>query len=146
MSAATTGSRAIPKPTRLRYMYTSLDRQLSAREPHNALFDRACDLLDAAGAIRSAAGAPPAAPAAPAVLGCIEAALRELVQATTALEQASAQAIETRSKGRAKPESDATVSRMHRGYDNLNQALADAERASGAARALAARALATSHR
>jgi hypothetical protein len=124
-----------------RRMPDSLVRPHARRAPDNELFDRACDLLDAAGAIRSAAGAPQAARAAPAVLACLEAALRELALTASALEQISAQAIDSGTNVRRDAQSDVRVGRMHRGYGNLRQALVDAERASSAARALTARAL-----
>jgi hypothetical protein len=107
------------------------------RSPENELFDRACDLLDAARALRSATGAPDAGRAAPAVLGCLEAALHELALTATGLEQSSAIDGGTRVGGEA--EADPRVARMHRGYANLMHALVDAEAASSAARALTAR-------
>jgi hypothetical protein len=87
---------------------------------------------------------PPAQP--PAVLGCLEASLHELLAAATALEQISAQTIGAASPGGAQPDTDDAVNRMHRGYDNLQQALVDAARAPSAARALTARALSPAHR
>jgi hypothetical protein len=126
-------------------MPDSLISAHSRRQPDNELFDRSCELLDAAGALRSAAAAPEAAGVAPAVLGCLEAALQELVVATTALEQISARAIGTRSHGDPRPDMDERVSRMHRGYASVKNALVDAARASSAARALTARALTTAY-
>jgi hypothetical protein len=117
---------------------------VSGRAPDNELYDRGCDLVDAAAAIRRLADAPEAARAVPAVLGCVEAALHELLWASAALEETSARSIrEHRGDGtdpRVKPRSD----RMQRGYANLQDALADAERASAAARSLAGRVLAES--
>jgi hypothetical protein len=109
------------------------------RSPENELFDRACDLVDTARALRSAAGAPDAGRAAPAVLGCLEAALHELALTATELEQISAIDGDTMVWGGAEP--DTRVGRMHGGYANLRQALVDAETASSAARALTARVL-----
>jgi hypothetical protein len=112
-----------------------------AREPDNELYDYGCDLVQAASAIRRAAEAPEAARAVPAVLGCIEVALRELCRASAALEETSARPV--REEPRRCPDSRmARMSeRMHRGFGNLQHALADAERASSAARSLAGRAL-----
>jgi hypothetical protein len=77
----------------------------------------------------------------PAVLVCIEAALRELLWDAAALEETSARTVEQSSgcmDSRARRRSE----RMQLGYANLQTALADAERASAAARSLAGRALA----
>jgi hypothetical protein len=109
------------------------------RSPDNELYDRGCDLVAAAAAIRHAARSPHAARAAPAVLGCIEAALCELAEAAAGLaltfDEASAQG--RRANGEAP-----RWGRMHRGYPNLQEALQDAERAAAAARPLASRVLA----
>jgi hypothetical protein len=112
-----------------------------SRDAINEIYDRGCDLVEAATAIRRVADAPEAVRAVPAVLGCIEAALRELLWAVAALEETSDRAVEQRSGGTdwiAKRRSE----RMQLGYANLQTALADAERASAAARSLAGRALA----
>src|SRR3712207_4227642 len=58
-----------------------------SRDADNELYDRGCDLVEAASAIRRAADSHEAGRAVPAVLGCIEAALQELVMASAALEQ-----------------------------------------------------------
>jgi hypothetical protein len=119
-------------------MTVSSARMRATRAPDNELYDRGCDLVEAAMAIRRVADAPEAVRAVPAVLGCIEAALRELLWATAALEETSARTVEQRcTESSAKPRSE----RMQIGYANLQTALADAERASAAARSLAARAL-----
>ena len=112
----------------------------SARAPDNELYDRGCDLVEAATAIRRVANAPEAARAVPAVLGCIEAALRELLLAAAALEETSARTVERRS-GCTDPRATRRSELMQLGYANLQIALADAERASAAARSLAGRAL-----
>ncbi len=112
---------------------------LAVRAPDNELYDRGFDLVEAATAIRHVADAPEAVRAVPAVLGCIEAALRELLWATAALEETSARTVEQRS---GHTDSSARSERMQIGYANLQTALADAERASAAARSLAGRALA----
>jgi hypothetical protein len=112
----------------------------ATREPDNELYDRGFDLVEAATAIRRVADAPEAVRAVPAVLGCIEAALRELLWAAAALDETSARTVEERSDSAdwiAKRRSE----RMQLGYANLQTALADAERASAAARSLASRAL-----
>ena len=122
-------------------MTVSSARTRATRAPDNELYDRGCDLVEAATAIRRVADAPEAVRAVPAVLGCIEAALRELLWATAALEETSARTVQQRSgcaDSSAKPRSE----RMQIGYANLQTALADAERASAAARSLAGRALA----
>ena len=116
-------------------------RAVSARAPDNELYDRGCDLVEAAAAIRRVADAPEGARAVPAVLGCIEAALHELLWATAALEVTSARTVEERFAGCTDSRITARSDRMQRGYANLEDALADAERASCAARSLAARLL-----
>lgn len=102
------------------------------RPADNELYDRGCDLVEAATAIRRLAGDPSAERAVPALLGCIEAALHELGCAAATMDEAS---------GRAVP-AGAMADRMHRGFTNLGLALADAELASTAARGLAGRSLA----
>jgi hypothetical protein len=116
-------------------------RTPTTRAPDNELYDRGSDLVEAATAIRRVADAPQATRAVPAVLGCIEAAVRELLWAAAALEETSARTVEQSSgcmDSRAKRRSE----RMRLGYANLQTALADTERASAAARSLAGRALA----
>jgi hypothetical protein len=104
--------------------------------PDNALYDHACDLLQAAAAIRHGATDALATPAIPSVLGCIEAALHELSGACDAIQQ---------SNGRV-PGREAAATRMARGLVNLRVALDDAQAASQAARALAARRFAGAER
>jgi hypothetical protein len=105
----------------------------SGRAPDNELFDRACDLLEAAGAIRRLAADPRSARAVPGLLGCIEASLDELAAASATLQSgdlADSAVI------------DATAeARRRRGLGNLRVALADAAGAAQAARALTARVL-----
>jgi len=113
----------------------------SHRSPDNALYDRACDLVEAAAAIRHGATDARATPAVPAVLGCIEATLHELSRACTALQHANAQASATEGD----PRSRAAVARMERGLMNLRVALDDAEAAAQASRSLAARRFAADH-
>jgi hypothetical protein len=112
--------------------------------PDNELYDRSCDLVEAAAGIRRLAGAPEAARAVPAVLGSIEAALRELLWASAALEETTARVLEERAASCTESRMRLRAERMQRGYANLQLALTDAERASAAARSLAGRALAAS--
>lgn len=101
------------------------------RPADNELYDRGCDLVEAATAIRRLAGDPSAERAVPALLGCIEAALHELGCAAASMDETSGRAVPTG------PMAD----RLHRGFMNLGLALADAEIASTAARGLAGRSL-----
>jgi hypothetical protein len=107
------------------------------RAADNELYDRGCDLVEAAAAIRTAADASEAVRATPALLGCLEAALHELATAVAALEATTERAVAQPTRGDVVPMRE----RMHRGYANLGQALTDAERAAVAARALAGRLL-----
>jgi hypothetical protein len=116
----------------------------ATRAPDNELYDRGCDLVEAATAIRRVADAPQAVRAVPAVLGCIEAALHELLGATAALAETSARIVE-QGPGSEEPRAKPRSQRMQTGYASLRTALADAERASAAARSLAARALGSQH-
>jgi hypothetical protein len=111
------------------------------RAPDNELYDRGCDLVEAAAAIRSAAGAPEAARAIPAVLGCIETALHELAEAAAALEETTERSVGERFVTSTRRPIAPIRERMHLGYANLRVALVDAERASTAARPLAGRLL-----
>jgi hypothetical protein len=112
------------------------------REPDNELYDRGCDLVEAAAAIRRTAGSPRAVRAVPAILGCIECALEELLWASALLEETTAQSLGERSGHGKDLRRQRRSDRMHHGYANLQQALADAERAASAARSLAQRVLA----
>jgi hypothetical protein len=120
----------------------SSDRTHQPRGADNELYDRGCDLVEAAAAIRLIAGAPEATRAVPAVLGCIEAALRELLWAAAALEETSARTVARGTSDDSASTATRRAERMQLGYANLQIALADAERASSAARSLAGRALA----
>ena len=113
----------------------------TGRDADNELYDHGCDLVATASAIRRAAGAPEAARAVPAVLGCMEAALQELMWAAAALEQTSNDRLEL-AHDHPSTRTKAIAARMQRGFANLQQALSDGERASAAARSLAGRALA----
>jgi hypothetical protein len=96
------------------------------RDAENELYDRGCDLVEAAAAIRRAAG-PEASAALPALLGCFEVALGDLYRTSAALIAPAAEAPDPRTE------------RAQRGLANLAAALHDAEAAAAAARALAAR-------
>jgi hypothetical protein len=118
----------------------SVLRSATRREADNELYDRACELVEAAAAIRRSAGRPEAVRAAPAVLGCVHEAIGELSLACVALERGVAGAAQARA-----PIGDdrrrRVIERMHRGFGSLSAALNDAQRATGASRALVARAL-----
>lgn len=122
-------------------MSVSSDRTPSSRTADNELYDSGCDLVEAAAAIRRVSGADEAARAVPAVLGCIESALHELLWATAALEETTTRSVAGRTGQCADPRMQPRSERMQQGYANLQAALADAERASAAARSLAVRAL-----
>jgi hypothetical protein len=122
-------------------MSVSPGRTPSLRAADNELYDRGCDLVEAATAIRRASGYADAARAVPAVLGCIESALHELLWASAALEETTTRFVAGRGEQCADPRVQARSERMQHGYANLQSALADAERASAAARSLAGRAL-----
>ena len=113
----------------------------SKRSPDNELYDRGCDLVEAAAAIRELAGDPRAARAVPAVLGCLEAVLHELSGACAAMEETTERATQGRQRTGAEPALDAVSARMRRGFSNLERALLDAEGAAMAARSLASRSL-----
>ena len=122
-------------------MSVSSDRTRSVRAADNELYDRGCDLVEAAAAIRRVSGAAEAARVVPAVVGCIESALHELLWATAALEETTTRSVPGRAGQCADPRMQPRSERMQQGYANLQAALADAERASAAARSLAGRAL-----
>jgi hypothetical protein len=122
-------------------MSMSVSSDRSGRAPDNELYDYGCDLVEAAAAIRRVSDGADAARAVPAVLGCIEATLHELLWAAAALENTTARSIVGRAARCADPRLQPRSDRMNQGYANLQNALADAERASAAARSLAARAL-----
>jgi hypothetical protein len=111
------------------------------RPPDNEFYDRGCDLVAAAVAIRELAGEPGARQAAPAVLGCFEAALHELSGACAALEETIERATQVRQRAATTPRLDAVAQRTRRGFSNLELALCDAQGAAIAARSLAASSL-----
>jgi hypothetical protein len=112
----------------------------TSREPDNELYDRGCDLVEAATAIRRAADSREAGRAVPAVLGCIESALQELLWASAALEQTTTDLTAPATEC-VNPRTERVTQRMQRGYGNLQAALSDAQGAAAAARSLAGRAL-----
>jgi len=122
-------------------MHPTLVTSPSTRPPDNELYDRGCDLVEAAASIRRLAADPRATRALPAVLGCLDAALQELRAACAAMEQTADRA--TRERERAEPSDRllAAADRTRRGFTNLARALNDAEDAAMATRALAARSL-----
>jgi hypothetical protein len=91
--------------------------------------------VQAATAIRRGIDHTGAARAVPALFGCIEATLQELSRALCGLQAANEQHGELA----VDPRIRAIVDRLQKGYTYLRAALDDAEAASGAARALAAR-------
>jgi hypothetical protein len=113
----------------------------STRPPDNELYDRGCNLVEAAAAIRRLASDPRAARAVPAVLGCLEAALHELRGACPAMEQTTDGATRERERRGANDRLRTVADRMRRGFTNLERALNDAEDAASATRSLAARSL-----
>jgi hypothetical protein len=100
------------------------------READNEIFDRSCDLLEAARAIRHLSTDARATAAVPAVLGCIEASLRDLAEGIGELR---------RTLPTPGVEQGEAAERARRGLTNLRGALDDAAMASEAARALSAR-------
>jgi hypothetical protein len=122
-------------------MHPTIVSSLDKRPPDNELYDRGCDLVEAAASMRRLAADPRAARAVPAALGCIEAALHELRSACPAMEQTTERA--TRELQRPGPDDRlrAAADRMRRGFANLEHALDDAEDTATATRSLAARSL-----
>lgn len=114
---------------------------LRHRDAINEAYDRGCDLVEAAVAIRRVAGAPDVAPVVPALLACIECALDELANAAAALREMPPMATSDGSEG-VTLRIVATDGRMRRGLANVEAALIDSRDIAGAARALAARAVA----
>jgi hypothetical protein len=112
------------------------------RHADDRLYDRGRDLVEAATAIRRIAGSPDAVRAVPALLGCVEAALRELNTACATLGVAVAGPVGAGRPLDADPSASRRIDRVHRGFTNLYSALEDAEAASAAARTLVARTLA----
>jgi len=84
-----------------------------SRDPDNELYDRGCDLVEAATAIRRAADSRQAGRAVPAVLGCIEAALQELLWASAALELTTVD-LSAPARKRSNPRAERITERMKR--------------------------------
>ena len=124
-------------------MHSPVVTSPSTRPPDNELYDRGCDLVEAAASIRQLAADPRATRALPAVLGCLKAALYELRGACVAMDHTAGRA--TRERERERPKSidrlRAAADRTRRGFTNLERALNDAEDVASATRALAARSL-----
>jgi hypothetical protein len=122
-------------------MHHTVVSSLSRRPPDNELYDRGCDLVEAAASIRRLAADARAARAMPAVLGCIETALQDLRGACPAMAQTTDGVIRERERRGPDNRLRAVGDRMRRGFTNLQQALNDAEEAARATRSLAARSL-----
>src|SRR5215212_8621365 len=110
--------------------------EASKRPADDALYDRRCDLVEAAIAIRRLADDPAAGRALPALLGCIEAELHELGCAVASFDETSDRTMPT----------EAMADRINRGFMNLGLTLADADLASTAARGLAGHSVAPTSR
>jgi cob(I)alamin adenosyltransferase len=110
-------------------------RPTAQRNAENELYDLGCDLVEAAAGIALRAADPCAARAVPALLGCIEAALKELSGACGALKYSTAESSASAENARGR----AVANRLERGYANLIVSLEDARYASRAVRPLAAR-------
>jgi hypothetical protein len=100
------------------------------RDPANDLYDHACDLVEAAAAMRQAIR-PEAAEAVPALLGCLHAGLADLRLMSSAV------------VGSLNVGAGARRDRLERGLADLAAALRDAEAAADAARILVVRATET---
>ena len=111
------------------------------RDAVNELYDRGCDLVEAATAMRRAAAAADAARAAPAVLGCFETALYEMVATAAALERATHHAVSERGID-TDAEWHERHARMRSGFSHLHRGLRDARDLAAAARTRTSRALA----
>jgi hypothetical protein len=111
-------------------------------EADNELYDRGCDLVQAAADIRRAADSPEGVRAVPAVLGCFESALEQLLCAAALLEQTTNRFLSENPRGIADADHVRRVERMQLGFANLQWALADGQRTSAAARGLTRRAIA----
>ena len=127
--------------TRLLPMHPAVVTSPSTRPPDNELYDRGCDLVEAAASIRQLAADPRATRALPAVLGCLEAALHELRDACAAMEQTADRATRERERPKSSDRLQAAADRTRRGFTNLERALNDAEDAATATRSLTARSL-----
>lgn len=111
---------------------TATSRQ---RDAVNDLYDHGCDLVEAAAALRRGAGNPDVTRTVPAILGCIEVALRDLTETTTALARGTAPAGGAPGAARLADRH----ARMRQGFAHLEVVLDEAGDAAAVARALAAR-------
>lgn len=111
---------------------TATSRQ---RDAVNDIYNQCCDLVEAAAALRRAAGHPDVTRSAPAILACIEVALRDLTETTTALALVTARAGVAPAAARFADRH----ARMRQGFAHLVVVLDEASDAAAAARALAAR-------
>jgi hypothetical protein len=107
-------------------VFTATKHAPTRRDPDTELYDHACELVESAAAIRQAATVPGSGDAVPALLGCVDAALRDLAAVAEALARTGGD--------------DRRHRRASEGYRNLRVALDDAAIAARAAQALAARA------
>ncbi|HEV2813990.1 MAG TPA: hypothetical protein VGW10_12130 [Solirubrobacteraceae bacterium] len=112
----------------------------NARDPVNELYDRGCELVEAATAMRRAAAAADVARAAPAVLSCFETALDEMVDTSAALERVTHQAVSERGID-TDAEWHERHARMRSGFSHLHRSLRDARDLAAAARTRTSRAL-----
>jgi hypothetical protein len=134
--------RARPGRPQTHAMRPSARHSALRRDAENELYDRGCDLVEAATAIRPRRGQPRRRARSLGPSGCVEAALRELNRACAALEVTTVVPVEARRPVDADPRTWRRIDRAHRGFANLYSALDEAEAASAAVRALAARTLA----
>jgi hypothetical protein len=107
----------------------------AARDPANELYDRACDLLAAANELRPAAGRPGAAPAIAATLGCIEAALEAVADASAAMRAEVGRQLARDEAGTAELASGVSRHAAERQLSELVDVLANAHRAADTTRA-----------
>lgn len=108
------------------------------REAVNSAYDRGCDLVEAARALRGLAAEPTVSEASPAIIGCIETALADLSAASGELARVGCGPVGELSV-RAPTFAATKLARRHQSLMNLEVALYDAATAAGAARPLAAR-------
>jgi hypothetical protein len=106
------------------------------RDPVNELYDRGCDLVEAALAIRMVTSGSGVAPAVPALLACIECALDELSSATGSLTESRRLVSGERSGANCDAPAEAAVEHLRRVLASLEAALRDARERAGTARIL----------
>src|SRR4029079_19681796 len=118
-SAGRNAWRPSPVPANLQAMHRTVVLAPSRRPPDNELYDRGCDLVEAAASIRRLAADPRAARAMPAVLGFIEVSLQELRGASPAMEHTPDPLRRERVRPGPNDRLRAVTDRMRRGFDNL---------------------------